>query len=443
MIKKRQELEAIIDKIIKVNNTKKDIVNPLRNSLLEHNISIGEFQSIWNKNKTLDSIDDSTLFLLTKYLYELTSEENIKPETYFTETEIADGNNYKREIISDMIELPITFDEVIKVTDNQYITTLSIQKIKQLQDSKLISYNFDAQRNPKYKIDNEGELIKVANIKPQAVKEISDDMVSGKFIPNTITLNILQNGEEDFVFDAKSHELTITRGMINIIDGFHREMGLIDAIGQNSSLDFPMEVRITNWDIQKCRNFIRQESIRNKIDTKYLSSVINVDKWGNKVVNKLNEGQCDLKGKITTDAVVIRKNKAYTMFDLMSNTIDFLWDIKTNMDVNNLAKYLTEFFDYIIGYKVEDFIEFLPDSKEKSVVTYPAMFIGYLAIANKLEKDKNWQDKLREFLDNTDFDLNNPIWREIGIIDDNLSLILNIRKSGIKHIVNYFVTLIK
>jgi len=443
MIKKRSELEAIIDKIIKVNNTKQDIVKPLKKSLLEHNISIGEFQSIWNKNKTLDSIDDSTLFLLTKYLYELTLEENIKPETYFTETEISDGNNYKREIVSDMIELPITFDEVIKVTDNQYITTLSIQKIKQLQDSKLISYNFDAQRNPKYKIDNEGELIKVANIKPQAVKEISDDMVSGKFIPNTITLNILQNGEEDFVFDAKAHELTITRGMINIIDGFHREMGLIDAIGQNESLDFPMEIRITNWDIQKCRNFIRQESIRNKIDTKYLSSVINVDKWGNKVVNKLNEGQCDLKGKITTDVVVIRKNKAYTMFDLMSDTIDLLWDIKTNMDVNNLAKYLTEFFDYIVGYKVEDFIESLSESKEKSVVTYPAMFIGYLAIAHKLEKDKNWQDKLREFLDNTDFSLTNPIWKELDIIDNNSSLVLNIRKSGKKHIVNYFVTLVK
>ncbi|WP_027399039.1 DNA sulfur modification protein DndB [Anaerovorax odorimutans] len=438
MLKERFELEKNLDSIITTYNANKKVADAVKKNMNKHNILTGEFQEIWFKNTPLDTIDEVTLYLLTKYLYEKTNEPSIKKEDYFTEVEIDDGNKYKKQIIDNTISYPIIFNNVLKGKDDQYILYLPIQKIKQLQDSSIITYNFETQRSPKHKLSKDGDLIKVANVNKQSVSEIADFFLEGRFIPNTITLNLLQDGNDEFGYNDKTNELVIASGQINIIDGFHRCLGIIKALGENPDLDYIMEVRFTNWDVQKCRNFIHQENIRNKINSKYIQSIININKWGNKVVNKINDGQGDLKGKITTDFTLIRMNKAFTMFDMMSNTIDMLWEIKTNMEVNNLANYLTNFFDYVIGYKVEDFIDDLKGSKSQSVVTMPAMFVGYLCVAKKLQHEEDWEKRLIDFLDNTNFDINNPEWVKIGIINKKLNPTISLTKSNLKNIISYF-----
>lgn len=444
MKKDREQLEVILNDIIIKNNTNKKIEKSLKDKLKEHNLNMGEFQSIWNKKEHIDSADEVLLYLMTKYLHELLQIEEINPEVFFTETEIADGDNYKREIISDIVDYPITFNNVIKVTDDQYITTLDIKKIKQLFESNIIVYNYETQRNPKYKQNKDGDLIKLPNVKTKAVEEISESMLNKTYLPNTITLNVFKNDNEIIVFDKKSRTLTIDNATINIIDGYHRMMGSISAIGKNPNLDATMEVRITNWDVHKARMFIKQENIRNKISTNYLDSVINVTKWGNKVVTKLNEGQGDLQGKIADDVILINKNKAFTMNNIMSDTIDTLWELKTNMDVSKLSNYLIEFFNYVIGLNVVDFVDDLNLSKKNSVITYPLMFVGYLSVAKQWQDDNNWQLKLEEFLNKVDFSVSNPTWDKLGIINtSNGRPVTLFNQAKLNHIIKYFSDMVK
>jgi phosphopantetheine--protein transferase-like protein len=84
----RQELEEKLDIIITTYNANKKLLNIVKDKVTSHGIAIGEFQSVWNKNKSLDLIDMPTLYLTTKYLYESTGESSIDPVTYFTNIEI-------------------------------------------------------------------------------------------------------------------------------------------------------------------------------------------------------------------------------------------------------------------------------------------------------------------------------------------------------------------
>ena len=441
MLQRREELESKLDSVISFYNQRKRVSNFVREAFKQHGIQGGDFQEIWSKNKSLDQIELPILYLFTKYIYEQTNDSNIDIKDYFTELEIKDGNNYYKELKSEELTYPIVFQNVLRCRDDQFIMYLSIQKIKALLDNQIITYNFDTQRQAKHIFDSSGELISVASINRESVKEITNNLLNKKFITNCITINLIQDGFDSLVYDPKKMELVINSGQINVIDGFHRCLSMLKAFGENPSLDYVSEVRFVNFDIQKCRDFILQEDKRNKIHSRYLSS-LNNDKWGNKAITKLNEGHSDLRNKITTDLFIFRSGKAYTMFDIMSNTIDLLWDFKSNMDVSNLTRWLSLFFDHIIGHMPEDFIEDVLGSREHSVITFPAMFVGYLALAKMLQDKENWKEVLFNLLDNADFGLSNPIWRKINIINSNDKPVVALNKSGIKNIVSYFEQLV-
>jgi len=442
MLQERYDLEKKLDGVLEEYNPNKKMRDVLKTQLGKHGILNSEFQQVWLRNTSLDGVELPLIYLLTKYLYERTGESSIETSKYFTETEIKDGDIYVREVVDETLEYPITFEDVLRCREDQYNFYLSIQQIKKLLDSKIITYNFDTQRSPKHKVNNDGGLIKVININRQAVKEITKDLLENNFITNCITFNLLQDGKDSFVYNEKKNELTILSGEVNVIDGFHRCLSMINALSINPNLEYITEVRFTNWGVEKCRNFIFQEDKKNKINKRYIQSVVNTGKWGNKVIGKLNDGNGDLKGKITTDFALVKINKAFTMFDFMSNAVDTLWDIKTNMDVSNLSNYLTDFFDHIIGYKAEDFVEDVGKSREKSVVTMPAMFIGYLSLAKKLQDDPNKYEKLEAFLNKTDFNIESQEWLKLNIINRSKKPTITLNKSNVKNIINYFNELV-
>jgi len=442
MFKDRSELEQNLNSIIIKYNGNKKLSEKIKKDIIQHGYSGGEIQQIWGQSKNLEEIDQALLYLLTKYLYEATNEGIIRFEDYFTETEIRDGNVFKREIINDKLTFPLFFKDVKKGNEDQFITYLSMQKIKQLIDDSVVTYNFDTQRSAAHKINSSGDIIKTINTNKTSIKEISDDLLNEKFIPNCLTFNLLANGYEEFNYDDKKQVLAISKGEINVIDGFHRCMGIIKALNINPNLTENFEVRFTNWNVDRCRQFIYQEDKKNKINTHYIKSIINTSKMGNKVVKLLNEGTSDINGKITSDITLIRKNKCYTMADMLSAAIDLLWDLKTNREVIELSNFLGDFFDVIIDYRKFDFLDNLEESRKSSVVTLPAIFIGYLAVAKQIQNLDNWQDKLYSILDNVNFRIENPIWEKLKIISSSKAPIFTLSKTNYKNIINHFVGLI-
>lgn len=443
MKKDIKELKDNLEKIITSYNSNNKIKEFVKKALTERGISAGEFSEVWGNPKSLEDVEDMPfLYLATKELYARTSEPSINPEDFFTETEIKDGDIYVRENIEDKLEFPLVFENVIRGKDGRFLMFWDLPYIKKLFDSELATYNFETQRDPKMKLDKEGELIKVANVNKKSIKEIVQEFVNHDFIENILSFNLLQDGNENYEYNPKTHRLVVYSGQINPIDGFHRDLSIIEALMLEPSLDNEMEIRFTNWNAEKCRKFIKQEDKRNKISQRYLESVVDVNKMGNKVVVKLNESSSDIKGKIASDIKVIKLNKAYTLTDIMSNTIDYLWDLKTNMDVNNLANYLCEFFDNIIDYKKDDFINSLAESKQQRVITLPATFVGYLTLAKHLQSQENYSEKLFSILDKIDFDINNRDWIALKIVNKELKPIVTLSKPDIKRIVNFYEKMI-
>lgn len=415
-------------------NANKKHLAYLKKSFIDHNIPLGELQDVWDGRISLDLVEEDVLFFLAKNIYELTKDEELGPSLYYTSSQIEHAEQHKRVRCDDAMEYPLIFDHVIRVKNDQYMTMITAQEIKRMHDQQIIVYNFDTQRNPKYKEDHEGQIIKIPNVNRNAVNEIAAKFLENKFITNTITLNILKNGMEEYAF--KNGKLIVHRGEINIIDGYHRNMGLMKALNQNPYLDYPMEIRITNWDVTQCQAFIYQESLRNKISPAYLKSV-NVSKWGNKVVSQINQSQSDLGGKIVVDYGLILHGKGYALASIMSDTIDYLWKIETNAEVTILSKYLQDFFDLLIYLNKSHFIHDIKQSRQESVITYPAMFSGYLALAHQWQ-EQNWEEKLSHFIQQMDDHIDCQIWQDIGIINKAKKPVTSLTKPKMKKIADYF-----
>lgn len=440
-------LEERLEKVISERNRDHYTEGNIKEKIKEHGFEITEVTKIWKSPKSIESISEVLLYLITKYLYEETGEESINPESFYTEAEIRDGNNAIHFKNDERISFPLVFEKVLKNRDDQYITVVPIQRIKQLIDNGLVTYNFNTQRNAKHKLDKKENLIKIPNTNPKSVAEITELIKNDDFIPNTISLNLLQDGNDKFTYDERSMELTMYSGQINPVDGWHRDKAivaaLLDAKKKGKTIELNMELRLTNWDEGRCKQFIDQEDHHNKINKRYIQSEIRSDK-SNKVVARINQSDGDMKGKINTDIAVIRMNQAYTMTDLLSKTISLLWKFEATNDVYDLSNYLIEFFNHLIGHKRNDFIKNVEQSRKENVITYPVTFVGYLAIAHKIQEEKDWREKFNKFLDKTDFNINKQDWAEIGIIDKrNMNYATNLtNKKRYDKVIKYFEGLV-
>ncbi len=46
----------------------------------------------------------------------------------------------------------------------------------------------------------------------------------------------------------------------------------------------------------------------------------------------------------------------------------------------------------------------------------PLIFVGYLALSKQLAGKEGWDSELTTILNRIDFDINNPIWEELGVV---------------------------
>lgn len=431
----RKELENELRKIIIEYSFDKKVQQKIVKYFEEKNVLPGEILAILGGNIPLETISQVMLGALADAFYKVLRLEIINPERYFNEGEIKIIKEFKRNI-KGMEKYPITFEDVLKVAEDHYITYAKAQDVVELYNKNIVIYNYKTQRNSKL-IEYKDKIIMQPNINWNSVKEMTEDMIKDRFITNFITLNLLQNGEDEFEYDEKNKTLTIYAGEINVLDGFHRSLAMINAIQQKPNLSYVTGVNITNFDVDKAIRFIIQEDKKNKINKRYLQS-INPDKLANGVVQKLNESaMSDLKGKITNDITLIQQNKALTLTNIMADAIEYHYKLKTRKDVYQTAKWLIEFFDELIGCYPDEFIENIAETKKNSVINHKNIFIGYIALSKELQNADNWREKLYEVMLKIDFNKNNKIWEEIDLFR------YEIKKRTIKKISNYFVSLLQ
>lgn len=245
-----------------------------------HQIPLRVSGGIMSFTKEPEDLGDIWVFVAYCILNSL--EENVS--NYFTETEIS---VYEKETYpAGKAAFPIII-KAIQVSDDQFIGSITAKDIISFGRADLINYNADTQRVMRRIIRGENTIFKI-NLDNKAVQEIKTLFLNGNYVPNVITLNI-PLGQGDFYYDQDKRELVIkSLEAFNIIDGYHRYRALASIISEDEKFDYPLEIRITNFDNDKANSFIWQEDQKNRM-AKVDSDSFNPADLANRITKRVNQ----------------------------------------------------------------------------------------------------------------------------------------------------------
>jgi putative sterol carrier protein len=376
MLISREAIEKKVNILLSEYNAKRVTRDKVVKYFVAKGFFPGEIQDIFSKRRPIEMVSDLELCLMTIALSQV--DDSIIPSKFFNKNEIHIAEQFSKTNETES-KFPIVLEKVLQVDEDRWFTFLDLQTISKLYNSGAIIYNPETQRNLKIK-EFENNIVKEININKIAVQEIKQLMLENKFIFNTLTFNLQQDGEEEFEYDSKKSKFIITKGNIAVLDGWHRSLSMLYALQENPELNGCFEVRITYFDTDKAKAFIVQEDKKNKINAQYIKS-LDTNKLSNLIVKKLNENSNSyLRGKITTDKIYIKKGKALIMFDVLSDAIEFTFKPMQNADIIQQGKFILNGLNYIL----EEHEGYLDETNE-------LIWSAFIVMLSKVYKNKNWQ----------------------------------------------------
>lgn len=429
MKKNREELENNFNIILQEVNNNRSCTANISKILFGKNIS--NAKRILNGNITVETLDLDIIYIVLKTIYKETSINMSNPEIYFTDIEIKELEKVKIE--NTVISYPLTFKDVKKINDQHFALFIDIKELVNLYNNNMIIYNFDTQRNKKVrKYGN--KIIESVNLNKNSVREIGELMSKNEYFPNFITINLLQDGEDEFYYNEKDKTFVINNGELNILDGFHRLTAMSNVLEENPNLNLMFGLYITNFDVDKARRYIIQEDKKNKINSNYIKSIDN-DNLVNKVVTKINESSnSDLRGKIVDEQHIINAGIGLVISSTLRSTIEKCFEIQTRKDVQDISEFLIDGYNYIIGSYPDKFINKVKIEKEKTIHAYSNTFIIYTTLLSKLYGKEDWAKQLNEKLKNLDFNISNKKWEELKILEPQYKINNKVIENIIKYI---------
>lgn len=439
--KNRKELEKELIKSISKIKAKKRVVNDIKKELMNYEILPGDVQAwINNPEDKLFELDLRQLFLLTEQVFYKTGDLTINPENYFTEAEIKEARQYSGVLETDKLEFPITFTNATVVGQSAYMVTMSIQTIKKLLDSMLLNYNFEVQREAKF-TKRKDKIIMQPTLNKKNVKEIAEHLLNGTLVPTVLVFNAATRTSEvgdEIIYDPKKLELTITKGTrLDIVDGYHRCQALSMALETNPDLEFNFAVLITNYSTKKAQQYQAQLAKATPISRTRIQE-LEQNRLSDIVVQQLRE-ESDLQGRISQTNRIHTINNELVTYNVLADTIDEEFDMKTRADAMDVGDYLVELFNMLIGSYPDEFINNVDQTRKVSLINDNNMFVGYIVLARKMYESKIKPKEVRNILKNIDFSRTNKLWEDIGVLD-NEGKIKDTTKAR-KAIKNYFESL--
>ena len=318
-----------------------------------------------------------------------------KIHDYFTAEEIQALSNTEIEIKE--AQLPYVFKDIVQIADDQWVGRIDVKTLMDLRDRQMINYKENSQRVMRHLISGGVETLRIF-VNKIAVKSIATLMKSGRYIPDDITLNMPlddADGESKFRYDEKSHTLTVTQlpnNKFDILDGYHRYLGMSQVYNEDNTFDYPMEIRITNFPLSKAQQFVFQKDQKTKMKKVEADSY---DQYSvaNRIVSLINGDQlCYLQGRIGRGAENI---SSVDMAILLKRLI-----IPDDIKAENEGKYiisvkqdLVKKFNALVEQKPE-----LVDEKWSDAMLFSALYIFAHDIPVK-EYGKAFDELLAEFSD--------------------------------------------
>lgn len=301
--------------------------------------------------------------------------------TYFTDNEIKKYSNVNFE---KKIDRNLQF-KCIQIENDQWIGRIEVSKILEMADNNMLHYEMETQRVMQLKRAG-GTSYYAVTVNEKAVKKIMESMRNRLFIPNTITLNIPIDKAIPY-YDEETFTLHITDiDYLDIIDGYHRYVAMNRLVKEGFQFTTPMEVRITNFSVDKAKLFIFQEDQKTQM-TKVDSNSFNVASIENKVVDLLRKDNGIFSGVFEKTSII---DPGYLS--------QFIKPCFANIKKEDQLKVIVQSKKKIID-KLTELISIKPDILDKKWETDKILTFAYIAMR---DLDVEEIDNIYEIVTNLD-----------------------------------------
>ena len=288
MLKAKEELEAYLKKeIYKFLGDRERPKKICEYSKDTYDIPRTVTSDYLSLRKPLVEASDFILFCLLDSIENVNKQADSKIPYFFVDKEIKRYKSEKYHV--DEIKFPIRF-KVIEIAEDQWIGRIDFKMLMKLRAEQLINYNENAQRTMTKIIRGDDKAYKIT-LYEKSVAAIANSYKDETYIPTPITLTIPEESTADFYYDEEKCELVIKSiEHFDITDGYHRYVAACRVCDEDETLNYPMEIRISNWSESKAKHFVYQEDQKTKmrkIDSDALSSTDPANEICAKIKNKL------------------------------------------------------------------------------------------------------------------------------------------------------------
>lgn len=424
IVANKEKYREVLSEKIKTIRRKRSITNKIKEGLLPYEFYPGDVQEILNNpDQLLETLEQRKLILLGQQVFLVTQDESIYPNDYFNNNQMKKAQSWtgKEEYEPD-IELPLELDDVIYLGKGRFYTYLSGDLSKKLMDARLLNYNFDVQREPEIIFVN-GVRVEKPKVYKENVKEIKELIKKDDLEPTQIVINAVRGtadgGEDEIEYNEIDRKLTINRGTtLDIIDGFHRLLGMQLAMEENEvGKSFKFTLIITNYTVAKSKQYQAQFAKHTKISESRQKSLA-MESYADRVVSDLKD-ESDIKGLIGEGKYLDTKVGEIVKYEVLVDAIERNFVLESKFDTRPVTKYLIDFFDNLLGGFREEFITESKLSRKETVMNYSVMFYGYMKLAANMYENKIDPYEVIETLMTVDFSKNNPVWVELKLLNED------------------------
>ncbi len=419
-MKQRSELILLLQDILQqdVKHDKRKI-HTIKENLANYQVTGGQVVTLINDAATvLDTIDPRLLCLFAEQVLMFQTDHNVQLETYFTQREIKEAHTTYLAPKQTKLEFPFTFENVLQVSEDEYVAVVTCNLLKNLYDSGLIQYNHETQREARIR-NTDGKIIEMPKINAKRVKEISACLERNELISSTLTFNgrlMTADGSEELIYNERERSLTITQGtLLDILDGFHRLQAIVQTLSRKPDIDMNFTVRILNYDIPRAKMYFEQTNKTEPVAKSRLAEM-NTSGFSNFIAKTVQMNSA-LRGKVSSSDIIGPYSEFLVTFRTLQEAIDSTFEIVDKSHAIAGAQYLTDFFDRLLSIDVEAFQTDIVSTKKESIINANQMFVGYVALAGRFYRDKIALTALDATLKKIDFNRGNPLWEQLAILD--------------------------
>ena len=435
-LKLKNKLKNIVDEIGYDNTIKQDVIDEFKS----RNLNSLKASQACNENFDLDTLTDSEDDVMFLFLFSYALNKALKSrenniledyESYFTKIEVSEWKNYRLEKEEENI-FPYVFEDVDEIIPGVcWQTKLSAQGVDRLNKADVLIYNPNSQRGFKVGKNRFG-----IDEDPRKVKEIAERMESGKQFPDDLKFNILKGEGEKPDYNKKNRTLTIYEdNVLNIFDGQHRKSATSLVLSRYPDLEFTWPIKITNLSEIEAHDVMVQINKQKPINLDVIKTK-DYSKNENLVVDKIMDSRGDLANVAKDTDSFVKNNRGLTTKAILADAIkdNYGDQLEIAMMRDEIANWIVEFSNYLMGVYAEEFIVNPYEVKKTSYINNLNMFYGYIALSAALKGNNNWKELLKKKINSTDYSVDNPIWKEFGIVGENKLK----NKSHRKKIYKYF-----